>query len=209
MVRPQSNKSQSKKITANDIVRKIKVQWERKKDNVKRSFKRIWKVRMPRKVQTTSTEWSNQIQRVLKAEKSWIEPGQSNTTIIFSRHLIGNIIASIWKSMWFIYLFIYFQFVYRWQVLFHRTIRLAFHKQQGSSQTSGTINNTVEFCYRWHQIFETFCKPFCKPKNTYRITQEKRPKLLVTLQKNITSGFNWRKIVAVKQKYWAKSKNGD
>ena len=25
-----------------------------------------------------------------------------------------------------IYLFIYFQFIYRWQILFHRTIRLAF-----------------------------------------------------------------------------------
>ena len=54
-----------------------------------------------------------------------------------------------------IYLFIYFQFIYRWQILFHRTIRLAFHKQQGLSQTSGAINNIVECCYRWHQIFET------------------------------------------------------
>ena len=49
----------------------------------------------------------------------------------------------------------YFQFIYRWQILFHRTIRLAFHKQQGLSQTSGAINNIVECCYRWHQIFET------------------------------------------------------
>ena len=49
----------------------------------------------------------------------------------------------------------YFQFIYRWQILFHRTIGLAFHKQQGLSQTSGTINNIVECCYRWHQIFET------------------------------------------------------
>ena len=55
-----------------------------------------------------------------------------------------------------IYLFIiYFQFIYRWQILFYRTIRLAFHKQQGLSQTSGAINNIVECCYRWHQIFET------------------------------------------------------
>ena len=54
-----------------------------------------------------------------------------------------------------IYLFIYFQFIYRWQILFHRTIRLAFHKQQGLSQTSSAINNIVECCYRWHQIFET------------------------------------------------------
>ena len=53
-----------------------------------------------------------------------------------------------------IYLF-YFQFIYPWQILFHRTIRLAFHKQQGLSQTSGAINNIVECCYRWHQIFET------------------------------------------------------
>ena len=54
-----------------------------------------------------------------------------------------------------IYLFIYFQFNYRWQILFHLTIRLAFHKQQGLSQTSGAINNIAECCYRWHQIFET------------------------------------------------------
>ena len=53
------------------------------------------------------------------------------------------------------YLFIYFQFIYRWQVLFHRAIRLAFHKQQGLSQTSGAINDIAECCYRWHQIFET------------------------------------------------------
>ena len=59
------------------------------------------------------------------------------------------------KSGWIIYLFIYFQFIYRWQILFHRTIRLAFHKQQGLSQTSGAINNIAECCYRWHQIFET------------------------------------------------------
>ena len=57
-------------------------------------------------------------------------------------------------SYLFIY-FIYFQFIYRWQILFHRTIRLAFHKQQGLSQTSGAINNIVECCYRWYQIFET------------------------------------------------------
>ena len=54
-----------------------------------------------------------------------------------------------------IYLFIYFQFIYRWQILFHLIIRLAFHKQQGLSQTSSAINNIVECCYRWHQIFET------------------------------------------------------
>ena len=48
------------------------------------------------------------------------------------------------------HLFIYFQFIYRWQILFHRTIRLAFHKQQGLSQTSGAINSIVECCYRWH-----------------------------------------------------------
>ena len=52
-------------------------------------------------------------------------------------------------------LFIYFQFIYRWQILFHLIIRLAFHKQQGLSQTSSAINNIVECCYRWHQIFET------------------------------------------------------
>ena len=65
--------------------------------------------------------------------------------------------AQLWHVL-FIYLFIYFiyfQFIYRWQILFHRTIRLAFHKQQGLSQTSGAINNIVECCYRWHQIFET------------------------------------------------------
>ena len=45
-------------------------------------------------------------------------------------------------------LFFYFQFIYRWQILFHRTIRLAFQKQQGLSQTSGAINNIVECCYR-------------------------------------------------------------
>ena len=55
----------------------------------------------------------------------------------------------------FIYLFIYFQFIYRWQISFHRTIRLAFHKQQGLSQTSGAISKILECCYRWHQIFET------------------------------------------------------
>ena len=47
-----------------------------------------------------------------------------------------------------VYLFIYFQFIYRLQILFHRTVRLAFHKQQGLSQTSGAINNIVECCYR-------------------------------------------------------------
>ena len=58
----------------------------------------------------------------------------------------------------FIYLFIYllyFRFIYRWQILFHLTIRLAFYKQQGLSQTSGAINNIAECCYPWHQIFET------------------------------------------------------
>ena len=50
---------------------------------------------------------------------------------------------------------IYFEFIYCWQILFHRAIRLAFHKQQGLSQTSGEINNIVECFYRWHQIFET------------------------------------------------------
>ena len=54
-----------------------------------------------------------------------------------------------------IFLFIYFQFIYRWQILFHLTIRLAFHKQQGLSQTSGAINNIAECCYCWHRIFET------------------------------------------------------
>ena len=61
------------------------------------------------------------------------------------------------KSL-FIYLFIYllyFRFIYRWQILFHLTIRLAFYKQQGLSQTSGAINNIAECCYPWHQIFET------------------------------------------------------
>ena len=56
----------------------------------------------------------------------------------------------------YVRLFIYFQFVYRWQILFHRTIRLAFHKQQGLSQTSGVINNIVECCYRWHHNSHTF-----------------------------------------------------
>ena len=51
-------------------------------------------------------------------------------------------------------LFILFS-IYRWQILYDRTIRLAFHKQQGLSQTSGAINNIVECCYRRHQIFET------------------------------------------------------
>ena len=45
-------------------------------------------------------------------------------------------------------LFIYFQFIYGSQILFHLTIRLAFHKQQGFSQTSGAINNIAECCYR-------------------------------------------------------------
>ena len=54
-----------------------------------------------------------------------------------------------------IYLFIYFQFIYRWQVLFQLTIGLAFRKQQGLSQTSGAINNIAECWYRWHQTFET------------------------------------------------------
>ena len=63
--------------------------------------------------------------------------------------------VQLWNIQLEIYLFIYFQFIYRWQILFHRTIRLAFHKQQGLSQTSGAINNIVECCYRWHQIFET------------------------------------------------------
>ena len=50
---------------------------------------------------------------------------------------------------------LYFQFIYRWQILFHLTITLAFHKQQGFSQTSGAINNTRECWCCWHQIFET------------------------------------------------------
>ena len=68
----------------------------------------------------------------------------------------GNTIASFLAVTYgLLYLCIYFQFIYRWQILFHRTIRLAFHKQQGLSQTSGAINNIVECCYRWQQIFET------------------------------------------------------
>ena len=66
--------------------------------------------------------------------------------------------AELYFKALFIYLFIYlfyFQFIYRWQIFFHRTIRLAFRKQQGFSQTSGAINNIVECCYHWHQIFET------------------------------------------------------
>ena len=39
---------------------------------------------------------------------------------------------------------LYFQFIYRGQILFHLTITLAVHKQQGFSQTSGAINNTRE-----------------------------------------------------------------
>ena len=49
---------------------------------------------------------------------------------------------------------VYFQFIYRWQILFQLTIRLAFHKQQGLSQTSIAINNIAECWYRWHHTFE-------------------------------------------------------
>ena len=41
------------------------------------------------------------------------------------------------------------------QILFQFTIRLAFHKQQDLSQTSGVVNKIVECWYRWHQTFET------------------------------------------------------
>ena len=76
--------------------------------------------------------------------------------IAFPKLNIKHEYPLLYKSLTlFIYLSIYFQFIYRWQILFHRTIRLAFHKQQGLSQTSGAINNIVECCYRWHQIFET------------------------------------------------------
>ena len=54
-----------------------------------------------------------------------------------------------------IYLLICFQFIYGWQILFQLTIRLAFHSQQGLSQTSGAISNIAECWYRWHQTFET------------------------------------------------------
>ena len=68
--------------------------------------------------------------------------------VIFSK-TIYQLINTIY------FILFYFQFIYRWQILFHLTIRLAFHKQQGLSQTSGAINNIAECCYRWHQIFET------------------------------------------------------
>lgn len=80
----------------------------------------------------------------------------SKNVIIFSRHLIRNFIANIWKC----------------------------------------IRNDI------------FMEVFREPKNTYKIAQEKRPKWQAILQKNISSGLIWRKIVTVKQKYWAKSKNG-
>ena len=67
----------------------------------------------------------------------------------------GHKLLNHTKQSTILFIYFYFQFLYRWQILFNRTIRLAFHKQQGLSQTSGAINNIVECCYRWHQIFET------------------------------------------------------
>ena len=75
------------------------------------------------------------------------------STSQYGNYSLRSDCASLWNK--FIYLFIYFQFIYRWQILFHLTIRLPFYKQQGLSQTSGAINNVAECCYRWHQISET------------------------------------------------------
>ena len=58
-------------------------------------------------------------------------------------------------DIYLVYLFVYLQFIYRWQILFQFTIRLAFHKQQGLAQTSGAISNIAECLNRWHQTFET------------------------------------------------------
>ena len=57
--------------------------------------------------------------------------------------------------IWHLFIFIHFQFIYRWQILIHLTIRLASHKHQSLSHSSGAINSIAECCYRWHQIFET------------------------------------------------------
>ena len=54
----------------------------------------------------------------------------------------------------FIYLFIFNLFIVD-KILFQFTIILAFHKQQGLSQTPGAINNIAECWYRWQQTFET------------------------------------------------------
>ena len=54
-----------------------------------------------------------------------------------------------------IYLFIYFQFIYRWRNFISSYNQTSLHKQQGFSQTSGAINNIVECCYCWHQVFGT------------------------------------------------------
>ena len=85
--------------------------------------------------------------------KEFIKTWYMSMTLSFVSHNFCELAIKC-KIMVFIYLF-YFQFIYCWQILFHHTIRLAFHKQQGLSQTSGAINNIVECCYRWHQIFET------------------------------------------------------
>ena len=72
---------------------------------------------------------------------------------LIPRHFIlGHLILA---QAWF-YLFIYLFSIYLSLTnLFQLTIRLAFQKQEGLSQTSIVINNITECWYGWHQTLET------------------------------------------------------